>query len=121
MAALMRPPQSQSGDSIVARLLIAVKLLIAGTLLAAVAGCGGKPASSVDPEPFKKAVATYLERGNMAMALKEIKSGPEITGATATMTASLTHAQMGGPSVTWTFTFEKNPDGTWKAAKHAAP
>ena len=95
------------------------KLLIAGLALAAVVGCGGKAASSVDPAPFKKAVAAYLERGNMAMALKEIKSGPELEGTSATMTASLTHAQMGGPSVTWIFTFEKSADGTWKATKHA--
>jgi hypothetical protein len=97
------------------------KLLIVCVLLAVVAGCSKKAANSVDPEPFKKAVAAYCDRNNMAMALKEVKSGPEVSGTTATMTASMTHAQMGGPSVTWTITFEKDAAGAWKATKHATP
>jgi hypothetical protein len=97
------------------------KLLIVCVLTAVLAGCAKKAASTVDPEPFKKAVAAYCERNNMAMALKEIKSGPEVSGATATMTASMTHAQLPGPSVTWTITFEKDAAGAWMAAKHATP
>jgi hypothetical protein len=95
------------------------KLLIACVSLAAVAGCAKKAASTVDPEPFKKAVATYCERNNMAMAVKEIKSGPELSGTTATMTASMSPAQLPGPSVTWTITFEKDAAGAWRATKHA--
>jgi hypothetical protein len=68
-------------------------------LLALVAGCGKckSKAEAADIEPFQKAVAEYLERNNMAMALKEVKDGPVIKEKTATLTASLTHATMGGP------------------------
>jgi hypothetical protein len=54
----------------------------------------------------------------MAMALKEIKEGPTVEGTTATLTASLTHATLGGPAVTWQFRFEQSADGTWKAVSH---
>jgi len=81
-------------------------------------GCGGKPTATVAPEPFKKAIAEYLERNNMAMALKEIKEGPAVEDKTATLTASLTHATLSGPAVTWQFRFEKAADGSWKAVSH---
>lgn len=93
----------------------------AGILLAVVGcvlGCGGKDVAPVDTGPFKKAVAEYLERNNMAMALKEIKEGPDVQDHTATMTASLTHATLGGPAVTWQIRFQKNADGSWKAVGH---
>ena len=64
------------------------------------------------------AIAQYLDRNNMAMALKEIKAGPTIEGKTATLTASLQHASLPGPAVTWQFRFEQNPDGTWNAVSH---
>jgi hypothetical protein len=54
----------------------------------------------------------------MAMALKEVKEGPTVQDKTATLTASLTHAQLGGPAVTWQIRFEQNPDGSWKAVGH---
>jgi len=54
----------------------------------------------------------------MAMALTEIKEGPDVQDRTATLTASLTHATLGGPAVTWQFRFEKNADGSWKAVGH---
>jgi hypothetical protein len=82
------------------------------------AGCGGQAESQVDPKPFESAIAKYLEQGNMAMKVKEIKTGPTVDGQTATLTASLTHAELEGPSVTWTFTFEKTPDDTWKVTGH---
>ena len=85
--------------------------------IACLVGCG-EQAPPVDTAPFEKAVAEYLERNNMAMALKQVKEGPTVVGDTATLTASLTHAELGGPAVTWTITFEKGPDGTWKAVKH---
>ena len=81
-------------------------------------GCGKSEAPTADPEPFKAAVAQYLERNNMAMALKQIKAGPTIEGKTATLTASLQHATIPGPAVTWTFRFEQNADGTWNAVSH---
>jgi hypothetical protein len=81
------------------------------------AGCG-KSKSSVDPAPFKAAIAKYLDQNNMAMVVKEVKEGPTVEGDTATLVASLTRADVGGPSTTWTFRFEKSPDGTWKAVGH---
>lgn len=80
-------------------------------------GCG-EPKSTVDPAPFQSAIVEYLDRSNMAMAVKAVKEGPSVSGDTATLVASLTHAELGGPSVTWEFTFEKNPDGTWKVVRH---
>jgi len=81
-------------------------------------GCGKSESSTVDPQPFKAAVAQYLERNNMAMALKQIKAGPTIEGQTAALTASLQHATIPGPAVTWTFRFEQNADGSWNAVSH---
>lgn len=37
---------------------------------------------------------------------------------TATLAASLQHATVPGPAVIWTFRFEQNADGTWKAVCH---
>jgi len=81
-------------------------------------GCGKSGSPTADPEPFKAAVAQYLEQNNMAMALKQIKAGPTIEGKTATLTASLQHATIPGPAVTWTFRFEQDADGTWNAVSH---
>jgi hypothetical protein len=82
------------------------------------AGCGKCESPTADPQPFKAAITQYLERNNMAMALKEIKAGPTIEGKTATLTASLQHASLPGPAVTWRFRFEPNPDGTWNVVSH---
>ena len=81
-------------------------------------GCCKSESSSVDPRPFKAAVARYLEQNNMAMAWKGIKAGPTIEGRTATLAASLQHATIPGPAVTWTFRLEQDADGTWKAVSH---
>lgn len=54
----------------------------------------------------------------MAMALKEIKEGPTVENNTATLKASLTHAALSGPAVTWEIRFEKGADGSWKAVSH---
>ena len=92
---------------------------IAGALAILLAlGCGKVEKANAAPEPFKKAIAEYLERNNMAMALKEIKEGPAVKDNSATLTASLTHATLGGPAVTWQFRFEKTSDGAWKAVSH---
>ena len=40
-------------------------------------GCGKSDSPTADPEPFKAAVAQYLEQNNMAMALKQIKDWPD--------------------------------------------
>jgi hypothetical protein len=89
-------------------------------LVALLAGCGKSKSkeSAVDLEPFKKAIGEYLERNNMAMAVKEVKEGPVIEETQANLKASLTHATMGGPAVTWEFTLEKDPKGAWKVVSH---
>lgn len=81
-------------------------------------GCGGTDQPAVDTQPFEEAVARYLEENNMALAIKEVKAGPVVEGARATMTASLTHAELGGPSVTWHFEFEKPKGLPWKVISH---
>ncbi len=80
-------------------------------------GCG-EPPEMPDSTPFEAAIAEYLDRGNMAMVVKEVKEGPFVTGDTARLKASLTRAEVGGPSVTWTFNFKKKSDGTWEAVEH---
>ncbi len=87
-------------------------------LVGLVAACGRSKPPAVDLQPFKAAIAQYLERNNMGMALKEFKEGPTIEGDKARLKASLVHATMGGVSVTWEFRFEKGPDGQWKAVEH---
>lgn len=86
-------------------------------LIALAAGCA-EAAPSVDPEPFRKAVTQYLEQNNMALRLKEIRVGPTVSGDQATMKVSLTHAQLGGPSVVWTFEFQRSGDGSWQVVSH---
>ena len=54
----------------------------------------------------------------MAMTLKEVKEGPNVHETKATLKASLVHATMGGPAVTWQFTLEKDPQGAWKVLNH---
>jgi len=82
-----------------------------------VAGCSGQK-STVDLAPFLQAVTSYLQKNNMVLKVKTIKSGPTVTQDEAVMTASLTHAELGGPAVTWKLTFRRQSDGTWEVAKH---
>ena len=104
--------------------LLQEKTLLGVALVAAVvciqSGCreSSEQAEGPDPAPFEAAIAEYLDRGNMAMVVKQIKEAPIVTGNTATLKASLTRAVVGGPSVTWTFHFKKTPDGTWEAVDH---
>ncbi len=80
-------------------------------------GCGS-PTPTVDDAPFRAAIAEYLKFNNMALKVKDIKEGPVIDGEQASLSASLTHEQLGGPSVTWTFQFAKQPTGDWRVTKH---
>ncbi len=89
--------------------------MLIGLLVCLSQGCGRSASSTADPEPFKAAIAQYLEKNNMAMALKAIKAGPTVEGKSATLTASFQHATMPGAAVTWTLHFEQNADGTWNA------
>ncbi len=96
-------------------------MILAGCCLAwAVfsAGCRRTPGEAVDAAPFRAAVERYLDQHEMALAIKAVKQGPSVEGDTATMTVSLTHAQLGGAAVTWEFSFQKNADGTWRAVSH---
>ena len=95
----------------------ALACVLLASFFCSLTGCG-EPESSVDPAPFESAIAKYLDANNMGMAVKEVKEGPTVSGQTATLVASLTRADVGGPSVTWKFTFEKAPEGTWKAVRH---
>lgn len=101
--------------------LLARTALVQALSLALFCGCltgCSEPKSSIDPAPFKAAIATYLDQNNMGMVVKEVKEGPTVEGDAATLVASLTRADVGGPSTTWTFRFEKDADGTWKAVGH---
>jgi hypothetical protein len=97
--------------------LVAPMLMLA-VLLVGLGGCGKSPGSTVDPAPFEAAIAQYLDRSNMAMKVKEIREGPTVTGDKATLTASLVHREMGGPSVVWLFEFSEVQPGTWRVMSH---
>lgn len=92
--------------------------LLIGLFVCLFQGCSKSASPTADAEPFKAAIAEYLEQKNMAMALKTIKAGPTVEGKTATLTASLQHATIPGPAVTWKFRFGQSADGTWKAVGH---
>ena len=100
--------RSRAGFTKLACLLFAVLLLTA---------CGA-PASTPDDTPFRQAIGDYVRTHNMAMKIKEIKEGPLIDGDAARLSASMTHEQLEGPSVTWEFQFARQPDGSWQAVRH---
>lgn len=52
------------------------------------------------------------------VVIKSIKAGPEISGDTAHLTASLVHEELRGPSVTWSFHFEQQQNGAWTVVRH---
>jgi predicted ATP-grasp superfamily ATP-dependent carboligase len=81
------------------------------------AGCS-RPDATGDPAPFQAAIEQYLQRNNMALRLREVKQGPIVSGPSATMTVSLTHAELGGPSVVWEFVFSQEANGQWNAVRH---
>jgi hypothetical protein len=83
----------------------------------ALSGCGDQ-SSQVDTAPFLQAIDEYLDSNNMGMAIKEIKEGPVLDGDAARLTASLSRKDVGGPAVTWTFHFNRQPDGKWSVVKH---
>lgn len=112
-------PVTVAGGTIargLSRGLVSTSLLVA--VLAGLCGCA-KPEPTADPAPFEAAVAQYLSDNNMALKLKEIRHGPTVAGDHATMSASLTHRELGGPSVVWTFEFDRSGAGAWKAVRHS--
>ena len=94
-----------------------LKWLVCLSLAVVLVGCG-EPAPVVDDAPFRQAIVEYLQNNNMALAIKEIKSGPIVDGGKARLSASLTHEELGGPSVTWEFQFAQQPDGSWLVTDH---
>ena len=95
---------------------VSARVWLVGALsFCCLAGCGGsgEPSATEDPAPFLQAVEKYLDQNNMAMSVKKVKAGPTVDGNTATLTASLTRSEVGGPSVTWSFKFEKDSQGVW--------
>jgi hypothetical protein len=85
--------------------------------MVALVGCAQK-APPVNNAPFRAAIVKYLQHNNMALVIKEIKAAPTVDGSNAQMSASLTHNELGGPSVTWEFQFARQPDGTWLVTGH---
>ncbi len=81
------------------------------------AGCG-RAGPTIDPAPMKAAIEQYLKQHNMQLRVKEVQDGPVVTGTQATMRVSLTHADLGGPSVVWEFEFEQDAGGKWRAVRH---
>jgi hypothetical protein len=103
--------QDGSGRGLVVLLLAAALLFVACT------GCHDRRAA-VEETPFREAIERYLKAHNMALAIKEIKEGPRVEEQTATLQASLVHQELGGPSVTWTFHFARQTDGSWLVERH---
>lgn len=91
--------------------------VIMASVLTVVLGCGEEPAP-VDATPFRQAIDEYLDGNNMALAIKAVKEGPTISGDTAQLSASLTHQELGGPSVIWSFHFERGQNGKWSVVRH---
>lgn len=83
-----------------------------------VSGCG-QTVPSADPAPFDAAVSRYLAKNDMALRLKEIRQGPTVDGNKATMVASMTHRELGGPSVVWTFQFKRRDRDEWTVLSHS--
>ena len=81
------------------------------------AGCGGSQAT-VDPAPFQAALTQYLAKNDMALRTKEIRQGPTVDGDLATMSASMTHRDLGGPSVVWEIQFRREANGQWTVIGH---
>jgi hypothetical protein len=86
-------------------------------MVVALGSCSRSPAA-VDPAPFEAAVTQYLARNDMAMRMKEIRQGPTVDGDQATMSASLTHRDLGGPSVVWQIQFQRGKNGQWTVVGH---
>ncbi len=94
-----------------------VKRLVCVLGVVVVLGCG-EDAPPVDDAPFRQAIVEYLESRNMALKVRDIREGPTVDGETASLSASLTHQQLGGPSVTWELEFARQPDGSWVVTSH---
>lgn len=88
---------------------------MAGLLLAvALLGCGGDKPVEADTGPFERAIVTYLRDKNMGMRVDGFES-LEVEGDAARARCVL--KQQSGLhrlGVKWSFTFERQSDGTWK-------
>ena len=101
--------------------LVARRFLVVSACLClttwALSGCG-ESQPTVDPAPMKVAIEQYLRQNNMQLRIKDVEQGPVVSGTTATMNVSLTHAELGGASVVWEFEFEQGPGGSWRVLRH---
>ena len=113
MASNDLPPQRVAGRLVTRYLLVGIAL---SAMVSALSGCGKSPPTA-DPAPMKVAIEQYLRQNNMALRIKDIEQGPVVSGTKATMTVSLTHAELGGPSVVWEFEFEQEPGGSWRVVR----
>ena len=95
----------------------AAVLALLALIVASLAGCGS-PEAAVDTAPFEVAVTKYLAQNDMALRLKGIRTGPIVDGDRATMSGSMTHRDLGGPSVVWEFQFQRAEDGPWTVVSH---
>jgi hypothetical protein len=83
-----------------------------------VSGCGRNQPPAVDPAPFEVAIEQYLARNGMQLRVKALRASPVVDGRRAVLSASMTHADLGGPSVVWEFQFEQSADGQWSVVGH---
>ncbi len=97
---------------------VVVPIVILAVIFCGIPGCG-EPVATADPAPFEAAVTKYLAQNDMQLRLKAIRQGPTVTGDEATMSASMTHRELGGPSVVWTFRFSRAEGIGWTVAGHS--
>jgi len=90
---------------------------MAFVLLLAVS-CGGRSDVEQNTAAFQTAANSYLKSKSMDMKVASFKE-LSVDGNTAKAVISLEHAEgAAGVKVRWTFTFEKQNDGTWGVVSH---
>lgn len=87
-------------------------------VVSSLAGCGKQEAAAVDTAPFEAAIEQYLARNGMQLRIKSLHAAPAVDGGRARLSASMTHAELGGPSVVWEFEFEQLAEGQWQVVSH---
>ena len=80
---------------------------------AALAGCGGKETTTVDPAPFKAALDAHCAANHMDMMVAEFKE-LEVEGDTATGKAAMRDkSELYGLTIVWDVKFEREGE-RWK-------
>jgi hypothetical protein len=93
--------------------LVALSLVLA-TLLP---GCE-KSKALIDDAALRQTIERYLDAHNMALSVKEIKEQTLSADRELQIKASLVHRELKGPSVTWTFLLQQQPNGQWQVLRH---